>query len=466
MEFLKEIALPQSLGHYQLLLFVLNMVSIVLMPYLGFLLGVSLLGWWFDRRGRGSGSAADLQVASDLLNLGLFRTSLVVFAALIPALVLVFVYAQMLQHTPSIAVGLMGYAFLALLAASVLLSSYRVTFAVGTLLRSYGTLLQGRKASPETAMVDSYSAITARTHVRSGRWGIIFLTLSILLTLGATTAAVDPTRWGTYDTVFDLLLSVQFYARIALFLGVAAAATGIGVLFFAFRAEQDLLGGESSQRELLRRTGILLANVAVLAIPLLILVNILLLPPMALSGGLFALAASAIVLVFIAGIFVYAYGRDNQSRYTAYAVYALLLGLTLLFTTDQVAIATATRDHSVKLAALHAKQTDALKARLGVGAKALTGKEIYEGKCSACHLFDQRKVGPPYKDVIPKYEGKKGELVAFILNPVKVNPGYPSMPGQGLKPAEADSIASFLLQRFAPEAPPAAAAPTPEGGAH
>ena len=458
MEFLKDVALPQSLGHYQLLLFVLNMMSIVLLPYLGFLLGVSVLGWWFDRRGQATGSSADVQVAADLVALGLYRKSLVVFAVLVPSLVLVFVYAQMLQHTPSIAVGLMGYGFLALLASAVLLYSYRVTFAVGTVLHSYGKLLAGRKATPESAMVESYNAITARTHKRSGLWGILLLALGIVLTIGATTTAVDPTRWASYDTVFDLLLSVHFYARLALFLGIAAAATGIGLLFLTFRLEGGLVRGGSSQQETLRKLGILLSTLAVLAIPLLVVINVLLLPAAALTGGLFALAGAAIVLVFIAGIFVYAYGRDNQSRYTAYALYTLLLGLTLLFTADQVAIATATRDHSAQLAALHTRKTEELKARLGVGAKALTGQEIYDGKCSACHLFDQKKVGPPYKEVIPKYEGKKGELVAFILNPVKINPAYPSMPSQGLKPAEADSIASYLLAKYAPASQPAAAA--------
>ena len=410
MEFLKDIALPQSLGHYQLLLFMLNMVSIVLFPYLGFLLGVSLLSWWFDRRGRRSGSAADTRVAFDLLGLGLYRKNLVVFAALVPALVLVFVYAQMLQHTPSIAVGLMGYGFLALLSAAVLLYSYRVTFAVGEILQSYGSLLHSRKPTAESALVTSYSVITDRTHERSGRWGILLLVLAIFLIVGATTAAVDPSRWSTYDSVFDLLLSVQFYVRLALFLSVAAAATGIGVLFLAFRWDEKLVAGDVDHKLMLQRTGVLLSTLAVLAMPLLIVVNVLLLPAVALSGGLFALVGLAILLVFLAGIFVYAYDRDKQSRYTSYALYALLLGLTLLFTADQAAIATATRDHSVELAALYAQKTDELKARLGVGAKALTGEEIYQGKCSACHLFDQKKVGPPYKEVIPKYEGKKGQL--------------------------------------------------------
>jgi cytochrome c len=83
----------------------------------------------------------------------------------------------------------------------------------------------------------------------------------------------------------------------------------------------------------------------------------------------------------------------------------------------------------------------------------MSGEEIFNAKCSACHLFDQKKVGPPYKSVLPKYRGNKAQLVSFVLNPLKVDPSYPPMPNQGLKPTEADSIATYLLARFDAEAP-------------
>jgi cytochrome c len=82
-----------------------------------------------------------------------------------------------------------------------------------------------------------------------------------------------------------------------------------------------------------------------------------------------------------------------------------------------------------------------------------TGEDIYTARCFACHLFDQKKVGPPYFKTIPKYEGKKAELVAFILNPTKVDPAYPPMPNQGLRLAEADSIASYIIRKVAASNP-------------
>ncbi len=53
--------------------------------------------------------------------------------------------------------------------------------------------------------------------------------------------------------------------------------------------------------------------------------------------------------------------------------------------------------------------------------------------------------------MIPKYAGKEAQLVAFIRNPVKVNPDYPPMPNPGLKPNEAKAVAKYLLDRLASE---------------
>ena len=95
-------------------------------------------------------------------------------------------------------------------------------------------------------------------------------------------------------------------------------------------------------------------------------------------------------------------------------------------------------------------EIDAIRASRGGGGQASIeiGQELYNNKCSACHMFDQRVVGPPYIDVIPKYEGDVEKLKAFILNPAKVDANYPSMPNQGLKPHEAESAAMYLLQHY------------------
>ena len=93
----------------------------------------------------------------------------------------------------------------------------------------------------------------------------------------------------------------------------------------------------------------------------------------------------------------------------------------------------ATKNQSLVLSTEYDKILAELK---GDGTVAvLSGKEIYDVRCASCHKFEQKLVGPAHFDVLPKYVGKQAQLIAFIRNPVKVDPAYPPMPNPGLKTA-------------------------------
>jgi len=90
-----------------------------------------------------------------------------------------------------------------------------------------------------------------------------------------------------------------------------------------------------------------------------------------------------------------------------------------------------------------------LKEEAGISTiVAINGEDIYNGKCIACHRFNEKLVGPAYNEVLPKYENKRDALVGFILNPQKINPEYPAMPNQGLKPKEAEAIADYIVKVY------------------
>ncbi len=460
MDFLKELALPQSFEHVQLLLFMLNLLYVLFLPYLGLLLISSLLSLIFERKGRRKGNPQEEQFARDLIDLPLYRKSLPAVLGLIPALSLVFVYAQLFQNTPSISVGLMGYAFLALLVAAVLLYSYRYTFSIGAFFNSYGTYLRTQKGGgDDAAALDAYGKRNLLTHDRSGRWGLLLIIVAVFLTSGAITVSANPHYWGSVDSLFALLVAPAFYARLLQFLSVATGITGLCVLFFFFTWEGGSAKGDEDYLQFARKQGLMLSIIGVLLQPLFLLLNIILLPEEALSGGLFALAGLAVLLFFLTAHFLYAYSRIGRPGFVAYAFYTLGVSLVLLFTADQVAVGNATREQTARLAYEYQVAREDLQARLGIAVAVASGKEIYDAKCSACHLFDQRKVGPPYRSVLGKYSANKAQLVSFVLNPVKVDPAYPPMPNQGLKPAEADSIATYLLRTFDAEAPAKAGTP-------
>ncbi len=241
-----------------------------------------------------------------------------------------------------------------------------------------------------------------------------------------------------------MLFTGEVWIDVLAFLAAAAGMSGAGLLFSRFVWHQEAV---ISVREddLLRRTAERLATGGILAMPLLFLLGTALIPDTSLTGWVYVLLAFSFAALGLALHFLYAFVKSGKSLYSALLLAMVVAALGLSVTKNQIALHTATADHAAQLAVVFEKHTEELRSSLGVMAKQMTGEDIYNAKCSACHLFDQKKVGPPYKEVLVKYAGNKAALMAFVLNPVKVNPAYPNMPSQGLKASEADSIATYLM---------------------
>lgn len=445
MDFLKSLAIPQSTEQFQLLLFILNLSCIVLLPYMGFLLWTSFFSYLFNKRSQRLNNKTLYRFAKDLIDTGAFSKSGISFLAIIPALSLVFLYAQLLQQTTTIAVSVMGFGFLFLLAAGILLYSFKYTFRLGHILSDYEYLL--KKEGIELEDVNVYATTNESAHIRTGRYGIFLLFIASILSVGANTMASNPATWSDMNTVFELFLSKDFLVRFLHFLAIGLGAAGIGVLYFIYYKKQ-LNNRDTEYSFQVKKIGIRLTVISLILQPILLILSLTFLPPLALSGFVYILSGIALLSFFITAHFLYAFKREGEGRYTTYALCTLIFAFAMIFTKDQTAIGTATKAHAQILAIAYDKDVEELKSNLGIAAKMMSGQEIFDAKCSACHTFDQKKVGPPYNETIPKYEGKKEALVTFILNPVKINPEYPNMPNQGLKTAEADSIASFLLSKM------------------
>ncbi len=441
MDLLKSLAMPQSQEHYRLLLFMLNLTFIVFVPYIGFLLGASFLARREERKGRATGNPMKIRFARDLVDIVLANKKVLAFLGVIPSLALVFLYAQLLQQTPAIAVDLAGWGFLFLLTAAILLYAYKYTFDLAGVLD--GLLGKGHP----TEEAKQFAVVNARTHDAMGRWGIVFIAAALFLLTSAMAVAVNRDAWTNIGAIWELFIAPDVYVKYLQFLALSLGMTGLGILFFFFSWE----GGKKidpAYAAYARKKGVDLAVVSLLAQPLLIFLSLFFLPAEALSGVMVALAGIAVLLLLLALQFLYALEKEGSMQYVGYAFFALVCASAFTVTKDQLAIQNATKQHAAQLVVAHERQMETLKAKLGIGAPLPTGEDIYNGKCSACHLYDQKKVGPPYNVVLPKYAGKKADMISFVLNPAKVDPAYPPMPNQGLKPAEADSIVSYLFRKY------------------
>lgn len=435
MEVLNNIALPQSTEHFHLLLFIYNLVMAVLLPYLALVTGSIVLAVYADRQGAGEGTMRLL--ARRLIMAVLPSRSFFTFFAVLPAFAVVFVYAQVLQATPALATGSALLAGLLLITAGVAAFAYQYTFRLTEVLGATHT-------DGDTARALQAGALA--THTKSGTVAAWSVLLASFFLSAATAVGIRPSSWEGVASMLALFLSVDVWLTWLVFLSLAAGMTGIGVLFFHYRTE-DGPAPSAEYAPGVRALALKILTAAILVLPLFLAPLLLRLEDLAVSGWVYALAACAVLGLFAALQAVYAYVQLERPAATAYAFALVIAGTTCLASMFQVALHNATRDHAVTLAVVYDRNEEMLKTALGVGVKPLTGEDIYNGKCSACHLFDQKKVGPAYTSVVRKYAGRKADLVRFILNPVKVDPAFPNMPSQGLKPAEADSIASFLMMK-------------------
>ena len=451
MEFLKDISIPQSLEHFHLLVLISILSSIVFIPYVCFVLGSSFLSLWFYHKRRLHENAVFLKLAHELIDIVLYNKSLITFLAILPGLSLVLSYAQILRGTSSLGVSLEGFGFLFLLAGMILLYIYKYTFRVQEMFGSYQQLLkkQRHRKSQETVTVSH--EINAYTNFRAGKYGVFFLFISIILYAAAISVASNPATWDN-DSVFSLFLSLDVWLKVIELLLVSMGMTGIGLLFFSFVWESRKEHTEE-YATFVRRLGTRLGVVGLLMLPVFVLFNVAAVSDAALSGTIYSITSTVVILFFLAAHFIYGYHKSPQPVALTVGVALFLLATLLLVATDTVALGTATSKNAALLASNHDKAMEELKINMGVASVTFTGEDIYTARCFACHLFDQKKVGPPYFKTIPKYEGKKAELVAFILNPIKVDPAYPPMPNQGLRPAEADSIASYIIRKVAASNP-------------
>jgi cytochrome c len=71
-----------------------------------------------------------------------------------------------------------------------------------------------------------------------------------------------------------------------------------------------------------------------------------------------------------------------------------------------------------------------------------------KSKCMTCHQVDKKVLGPSFKDISAKYKGQKGAeamLADGMLKGVKGKWGKVPMPPQKITPADAQTLAKWIL---------------------
>ena len=263
-----------------------------------------------------------------------------------------------------------------------------------------------------------------------------------------------PERWPLVNPLVPNLYDVQGVVRALIFLTGAALATGGALLFRGFVWSESRIPVDAPERGAVRIWALSLTLVGAVVLPALVIWDAAILPVGAQSITALAVCVLLLMALWLAAVLALSMlWNPNQCR-TALVVVLAFAGLAFETTRENLIRTTALAD---KLALLR-MQADAQFAKLQIDQEARypsnvpldpkAGEKIYTDKCSACHAFDHKVVGPAHKDVLPKYRGQPDKLLAFILAPQKVDPAFPAMPAQGLSRREARAVADYLLARL------------------
>jgi cytochrome c len=220
------------------------------------------------------------------------------------------------------------------------------------------------------------------------------------------------------------------------------------VLFYYFRPNNDFGEDHSEVKEMAKRVSLNVGLVSAIALPIYLLVNLFVVPDVGLTGGIFALFIIMMLVVILSAAFFYQMLVNPKANYSGSIVFLLVIFFVLVIIKDQLAFDTSSQKQFIALVQNYEEYQRQVAEELGIGGVEISGEEIYNGRCIACHQFEQKLVGPAHKDVLPKYDGNLDGLTNYILNPVRVNLEYPPMPAQGLKPAEAQAVAEYILKVY------------------
>ena len=447
MDFLDSLALPQSHEHLILLKYLLGLTFTLFVPFLSVLIGASLFSIILKRKNAKENDNKYIRLARDLINIATFKRSAVYALGIVPLISAIFCYIQLLQNSSASVVVFLILAFFTFIIGVVLLNTYKNSFNLKTIFDEVGEGQFNFKQSETKAAFDDYKKEAVLKYAHTDSWSLLFFVLTALFFVSAIEHASNSAMWGSNYSIISTIFSLSTFTHLIYILIVSSAVTLIAGLFYYYgiKKSEDI---DPEYIKFARGYTVSRALVLTIILPVFVLINVLLIPQSALAYYLFLATLFLLVSLLVLATFLYVMMKDESSNYTKILVVLVVLIFVFANAKDQIAFSTTSQVQLANLEANFIKYEESFKESLGMATVTISGEDIYNGKCIACHQFDRKLVGPPYNDVLPKYEGKKDQLVQFIMNPQKINPDYPSMPNQGLKPKEAEAIADYIIATY------------------
>ncbi len=441
MNLLDKLVIPLSPEHITLLHYIAILIFFLFVPYISIVLVGTFLSIGFKSKGLKENNNLYLRFSRDIIETVTINKSIGIMLGILTLITSVLIYVQLFHNADLISVNYLLWAFIFVTIGLILVYTYRYSSAFSDLFASIKNYNTENKTVEEE--LDKYNESSRKLSFKAGRFGIAFLIIGTWFFVAGVSIALFPLGWSDRN-ILSVLLSWNVISRFIPFLLTACAFTGAVILFSFFYWEGGKKNLDEEYKSLARRTGIILTAISTVVLPLFLLIDLTILPDNALSGEVFTFYTIGLLLLFLGYHYLYLMYKNLNEKYSLHLFLVTLFTIFVIIIADQTAMGNANKEQTFALA----QNFETVMAKLTVGnaPPKISGEEIYKNICSACHSFDHKVVGPPYKETLPKYHDDVDKLVTFILNPTQNNPGYPPMPNPGLKPDQAKAVASYILK--------------------
>ncbi|MDT3696588.1 MAG: c-type cytochrome [Ignavibacterium sp.] len=435
MEILDKLVLPQSAEHIGLLHYILTLVLALFVPFISVVFGGTFTSIYFLNRFKKTKLPFYKKYSIELIEYLTINPFAGIILGLVPLLTAIIIVAQLLHTARIQTVSYLALSFIFVLTALILIYAYR-HWLVSIKITDFDNTKE------ENSRFESSSFYLRSNY---GKIGLIFLFIGIWFYTAAITSATNFLTWS-FPGIITSIAAPGVLLNLLIFLTFALALSNAAFLFIHlyWKREKETVHSDYTKfvKDICSKAGLR----ASIPLPVLIAINLFSFSETALSGSIFIYSVISIVLIFLAYHLFYLISSKNEYKFGSVIFIVLIFGLAALIIKDQKAMTNATVGHSLVLSTEYNRVFSELKGEGKIAE--LNGKEIYDVRCASCHKFDQKFVGPAHFDVLPKYDGKKAQLIAFIKNPVKIDPAYPPMPNPGLTPKEVDAVVKYLLDEY------------------
>lgn len=452
MNFLDHLVVPQSGNTLHLLHFLLMLANMIFLIYAGILSGSYFLSVWFNYSAERNHSPIHARLSRDYIDLITSSKMMGFGLGFVPFSAIIFLYSELLHTSGAPVTPYFIFSFILFFISLLFVYVFKHSLHLKSIFSYVENKIDLDEKNEATEGLNTYRKNSSDLNSKTGIVGLLIMAFSIEVFIAAQTLSVDKAAWEGITNIFDLMLYGAAIIKIIHFVTAAFAMTGVAYLIKLFFWDKHSYALPEEYSAFSKRFNIGLALLFTIVQPLFLVLNLVITPKDAISSYMFGITVVVIILAFVAAHMFYAMYQGREFKLMNLAFYFVLVVFSFIIIKEQAAFAISNKQLVANLdAEYEVFEADMIAAFRGAEEEVINGEEIYKSRCTACHAFDTKLVGPPHKSVLSKYINDKDALVKFILNPVKINPEYPAMANQGLSPKEAKAVADYMIEHYGPE---------------